>query len=123
MDYKKQIKSAKWQKKRLEILERDYFTCTNCHDDENQLHVHHTYYESDRMIWEYENESLLTLCNDCHESLHKTKADLKQLIDKNFIYEHDLRSLKLVIDELKGVKHNAIAHLAYFISTTNKPLK
>lgn len=37
----------------------------------NNLHVHHTYYLKTKLPWEYENNSLQTLCWDCHENLHK----------------------------------------------------
>jgi RNA polymerase subunit RPABC4/transcription elongation factor Spt4 len=35
------------------------------------LHVHHTYYILDKLPWEYDNDSLLTLCHNCHYDLHK----------------------------------------------------
>ena len=70
MDYKEQIKHPKWQKKRLEILERDNFQCQSCFDKEKQLHVHHLKYEKGKKIWGYENNKLITLCSSCHESLH-----------------------------------------------------
>jgi hypothetical protein len=35
------------------------------------LHVHHTYYILDRLPWEYDNDSLVTLCNNCHNIVHQ----------------------------------------------------
>ncbi len=35
------------------------------------LHVHHKYYQIGKLPWEYPNEALVTLCWDCHETLHK----------------------------------------------------
>ena len=32
MNYSEQLKSPKWQKKRLEIMQRDKFTCQLCGD-------------------------------------------------------------------------------------------
>jgi len=63
-----------WQKKRLEILERDNFTCIQCGDKENTLHVHHQYYLKDYKVWEYENQSLITLCSRCHEHEHSEEG-------------------------------------------------
>lgn len=37
----------------------------------NGLHIHHTYYQDEKLPWEYPNESLMVLCWKCHESLHK----------------------------------------------------
>lgn len=35
------------------------------------LHVHHTYYQYGNEPWEYPSKALITLCWNCHESLHK----------------------------------------------------
>lgn len=32
MTYSQKLRDPRWQKKRLEILERDSFTCQHCHD-------------------------------------------------------------------------------------------
>lgn len=61
MDYKEQIKSPKWQKRRLEILQLDNFTCQICGDNEHTLNVHHLVYYKDKKIWEYEDWELITL--------------------------------------------------------------
>jgi hypothetical protein len=65
--YLEKLRSPKWQKKRLEILERDNFTCTDCGDNESTLNVHHKIYFSGKEPWEYENELLITLCENCHK--------------------------------------------------------
>jgi len=43
MDFKEQYRHPKWQKKRLDILKRDKFTCRSCGDKESTLNVHHRY--------------------------------------------------------------------------------
>ena len=35
------------------------------------LNVHHTYYQIDKLPWEYPDESLQTLCRSCHERVHE----------------------------------------------------
>ncbi len=80
MNYKEQINDPKWQKKRLFIFERDNFTCRTCNNKEKQLHVHHLYYLPKLLIWEYEDESLVTVCKDCHEILTKELGKLSGLI-------------------------------------------
>lgn len=37
------------------------------------LHVHHTYYILDKLPWEYENSSLVTLCHNCHNDIHRVE--------------------------------------------------
>lgn len=64
--YSEKLKDPRWQKKRLKILERDDWKCQTCGDPKETLHVHHLYYEKDRDPWDYPDESLITLCADCH---------------------------------------------------------
>lgn len=63
------LKDPRWQRKRLEVLERDAFTCTCCGDQEKELHVHHRYYVQNRSPWAYPNFALVTLCIACHEDI------------------------------------------------------
>jgi len=70
MQYQDQIKSPKWQKKRLEILKRDEFTCQECGNKEQTLHIHHKHYNKGAKIWEYEGWELTTLCETCHSKTH-----------------------------------------------------
>jgi len=74
MNYQDQLKHPNWQKKRLQILKRDKFTCKLCKDKETTLNVHHIRY-SDGMAWEIENEYLITLCKHCHAEIEDIKDD------------------------------------------------
>ena len=65
MSYSELLKDPRWQKKRLEILDRDNFTCTVCGDSRETLHVHHKRYSGSP--WDSSNEDLSTLCRWCHE--------------------------------------------------------
>lgn len=76
MDYKEQIKSPKWQKRRLEIMQKDNFTCQLCGDTESMLNVHHLTYHKDKKIWEYEDWELITLCENCHKEEHSSMDDV-----------------------------------------------
>ena len=69
-NYSDLLKDPRWQKKRLEILQRDNFKCRSCTDDSNTLHVHHFRYDPDLLPWEYDNEDLITFCETCHEAWH-----------------------------------------------------
>jgi len=70
-EYSELLKSPKWQKKRLEILNRDKFTCKLCGDTETSLHVHHAAYKG--MPWDIDSEQLCTVCADCHSAIHELK--------------------------------------------------
>lgn len=80
MDYKEQIKSPKWQKRQLEILQLDNFTCQICGDNEHTLNVHHLVYHKNKNIWEYEDWELITLCEECHEFQHIMEDNINEKI-------------------------------------------
>ena len=66
MKYSEKLKDPGWQKLRLEVFERDEWTCQGCGDNESTLNVHHCYYESQKEPWEYPLKALTTLCDNCH---------------------------------------------------------
>jgi len=65
--YRRKLKDPRWQKMRLEIFNRDDFKCQYCDDKRETLHVHHLEYLPDLDPWQYPMESLITLCESCHE--------------------------------------------------------
>lgn len=73
MDYANQLRHPLWQKKRLEILSRDNFTCQTCFNTEMNLQIHHLSYCD--VAWETPNDELITLCESCHK-----KAELIKLV-------------------------------------------
>ncbi len=65
MTYAEKLRDPRWQKKRLQILERDKWRCKACHSADKNLQVHHLYYA--RLDpWEYPDHVYQTLCDDCH---------------------------------------------------------
>jgi len=63
--YAEKLKDPRWQKKRLEIFERDKWTCQACGDTTQTLNVHHRFYKSGLDPWEYNEVDLVTLCDNC----------------------------------------------------------
>lgn len=51
MSYASQLRHPIWQKRRLEMLDRAGFECSNCCDAESPLHVHHHQYFKCRKVW------------------------------------------------------------------------
>ena len=90
--YAELLKDPRWQKKRLEIMQRDNFTCQHCGATDKELQVHHRLYRKNAKPWEYDNDELITLCKRCHEDeteanneLYKSFLELKQtFIDLGF---------------------------------------
>lgn len=68
-NYSDLLKNPKWQKKRLEIMQRDNWICRSCNDAESELHVHHLCY-SEEKPWNEPDENLITLCDTCHRAIH-----------------------------------------------------
>lgn len=68
--YQQFLKDGRWQRRRLEIMERDGFKCCDCGTTDD-LHVHHIQYISGLYPWEYDDEDLITLCAKCHKKRHK----------------------------------------------------
>lgn len=46
------------------------------------LNIHHKYYVRGLMPWDYPNDALVTLCQDCHSSIHKQPVRIYDTIDK-----------------------------------------
>jgi hypothetical protein len=65
--YSEKLKDPRWQRLRLEVLDRDDFTCQICFDSTTTLSVHHRYYIKGREPWDYPLQLLITLCQPCHE--------------------------------------------------------
>ena len=89
-EYSEYLKNPKWQKKRLEILSRDNFSCVVCGngiETDTALHVHHLSYMKGRMPWEYDNSNFVTLCEHCHSEVHNKR--LKLCAPKNKITKTD----------------------------------
>jgi len=63
--YSEKLRDPRWQKKRLQVMERDKFRCRICHSTEITLNVHHIKYEKIEP-WEYGDKNLVTLCENCH---------------------------------------------------------
>lgn len=67
LSYSDKLKDPRWQKLRLEIMQRDWFTCQHCRSKEKTLNVHHHAYKKGASPWDYEPDWLITLCEECHE--------------------------------------------------------
>ena len=89
--YSEKLKDPRWQRKRLEIMKRDGFSCVECQESNTTLAVHHRYYISGRMPWEYPDWSLKTLCKDCHKLDHD--MDVAREEDSNLPHEDQFETI------------------------------
>ncbi len=84
ISYSEKLLDPRWQKKRLEVFQRENFTCQFCGEKEKTLHVHHLCYSETRNPWDVDDYALMCLCTDCHSIGHlKNLTSLEQeLIEK-----------------------------------------
>lgn len=102
--YLKKFKDPRWQKKRLEVFERDKFICQGCMGEDETLHIHHRYYNPKTDPWDYPPEALVTLCEDCHEMekdnwFFEIKV-LNKMLKKHFL-STELHCLQDLFDGVK----------------------
>lgn len=104
MTYSEKLKDPRWQKKRLEILQRDEFTCQHCLKSDKTLHVHHTYYNG-KDPWETHDSRLVTLCEDCHEKEDEkfefASAKLIECIKESGLTSYSLYGLSYLVTFMK----------------------
>jgi hypothetical protein len=83
--YADKLRDPKWQKKRLEMLEKAGWKCERCGTNESELHVHHKGYVKDREPWDYKDWVYVVVCDQCHKIEHERMQDATA-----FLYYHDL---------------------------------
>lgn len=66
MKYSDKLKDPRWQKKRLEIFNRDGWRCLICEESEQTLHIHHVFYNKNEEPWDTPSGFLITVCEECH---------------------------------------------------------
>ncbi len=76
------LRDPRWQKRRLEIMGRDDFTCMSCARADKTLNVHHRYYLRGHKPWEYDDDCLVTLCQDCHHGIQVERDMMLDSIKK-----------------------------------------
>jgi hypothetical protein len=104
--YAEKLRDPRWQKRRLEILQRDNWTCTSCGDSDTELHIHHLKYNGNP--WDAKDEDLVTQCKHCHalieylknverfgpEAYHKVKIEKRWTaisgVPMFFVYAYDM---------------------------------
>ena len=82
------FRDSRWQQKRLQVMERDKWSCVSCFDcgEGVTLNVHHAYYEAGKAPWEYPDSCLHTLCENCHKKIHElTKLFMTRIMRENAV--------------------------------------
>jgi hypothetical protein len=93
--YAEQLKDPRWQKKRLDVLNDAGWCCSKCSSDSKTLHVHHKRYVKGREVWDYANDELEALCEECHAEHHETHALLEEVLAKADVWDPSAMALGL----------------------------
>jgi hypothetical protein len=109
--YSEKLKDPRWLEFREEFIDRRSRSregvrhCDDCGEDSGcrVLHVHHRLYVSSREPWEYQDEELRLLCEDCHDRLHKLEQRVRAFILA--MPAHHEWEFRDFMDELELVKN------------------
>lgn len=109
-EYIEKLRDPRWQKKRLEILERDEWACQKCFNTEKQLHVHHKIYFQDTEPWDIDCKYLVTLCESCHEEetseYPEARRKLIEVLAAFDLFAEDIDSLA---NDLAGLPEKTVS--------------
>lgn len=78
--YYELLQDPRWQRKRLEVLQRNDFRCEKCNAPDKTLHVHHKRYVKGWKPWEYPDHDLEGLCEDCHTERQEVRDRLLEAL-------------------------------------------
>jgi hypothetical protein len=98
--YAEKLRDPRWQKKRLQIMDRDDYKCVICTERTKTLNVHHVKYITGKEPWDYDDSLLLTLCEECHEDISRDKKKIKNQVD-DIIDPFSLNQLNEIIELLR----------------------
>jgi len=101
--YRELLRDPRWQRKRLEVLQRADWACEECDDDSSNLQIHHHWYENGRDPWDYPDSAISCLCEDCHETATILLRSIPRL-------ELNLDALHRLVDFAIELKEEQDAH-------------
>lgn len=101
--YGEKLKDPRWQKVRLQVFERDQWTCKYCKDPKSSLHVHHTEYAGEP--WDVPIEKLITLCEYCHLLIETGEFKDRKIVRFLKYIVGDYKVIVTVTEDNKGKRH------------------
>jgi hypothetical protein len=76
--YSEKLLDPRWQQMRLRVFERDGFQCVSCGSKTKTLNAHHSHYHPlSEGPWDYDMDTIFTLCADCHSDEHANSGASK----------------------------------------------
>lgn len=75
-EYRMMLSDYRWKNFRERVFNYHKKQCKCCNSDKG-LQVHHLFYEKNKKPWEYDVETVVPLCADCHSKIHDGKLDVE----------------------------------------------
>jgi len=108
LSYYEQLNHPLWLRKKDEILQRDNYKCVICNSSLHKLEVHHLCYFPDLLIWEYDDELMITVCKKHHEQLTYELPKLAGLIALSCLKSNiDLNTISSLLLKLNDLRDGA----------------
>jgi hypothetical protein len=90
-------------------MERDEFICKSCGNDGKTLNVHHSVpYIKNTKPWDYKDNELITLCNDCHKEISSIIEYCKLIIMKGCYCVDTAIEIGRIINEIEDMNINQL---------------
>ncbi len=113
--YGELLRDPRWQRRRLEVMQRACWRCERCGDEKSELQVNHEQYVRGALPWDYPDEDLSCLCRTCHEQDRLTPKFHEQ-------YETEPRDNYLLRKAQEiGLNYDEKAELAEFLRSSRRP--
>lgn len=78
--YKALLQSDEWKAFSRDIRQNYGGCCAVCKRRDIVTHVHHLFYDLDRLPWEYGNEEVVLLCAPCHHEMHQHLQSFRKYV-------------------------------------------
>lgn len=99
--YQEKLRDPRWQRKRLEKMDDENWSCELCGDGTTELHVHHLFYDQEREPWQYALDQLRCICSDCHTLSHLPEQKVVSFASQLTPPEPKLPRIPAMIEHIK----------------------
>jgi hypothetical protein len=90
-------------------MERDEWRCLICGLEDKTLHIHHLAYRNNAKPWDYPDEELVTLCEDCHLGVKNIKLTPEDIaFIRSMKHGKEIRELQLLVSGLSVAERQII---------------
>lgn len=121
-EYFEKLKSPRWQRKRLEILERDGFVCKICGKTDSELHVHHKRYTKGADPWDEDSANLVSVCTHCHKKVTDVINRLRSEVMVSLEGIETCQNLGILCSNISSQDCDNLAYLLWYFARNARAL-